>query len=65
AKTIASRAPVALRLAMEAINRGQNMSQKDGEIMECDMFGLASTTKDMKEGMAAFLEKRKATFVGQ
>lgn len=65
ANTIASRAPVALRLGMEAINRGINMSQKDGEIMECDMFGLASTTLDMKEGMAAFLEKRKAKFTGK
>ncbi len=50
---------------MEAINRGINMSQKDGEIMECDMFGLASTTHDMKEGMTAFLEKRKANFTGK
>jgi enoyl-CoA hydratase len=65
ANTLASRAPVALRLGMEAINRGINMSQKDGEIMECDMFGLASTTLDMKEGMAAFLEKRKAKFTGK
>ena len=65
ATTIASRAPVALRLGMEAINRGINMSQKDGEIMECDMFGLASTTADMKEGMAAFLEKRPAKFTGK
>ena len=65
ARTIASRAPVALRLAMEAINRGQDMSQKNGEIMECDMFGLASTTEDMREGMSAFLEKRKATFTGK
>ena len=65
AKTMTSRAPIALRLGMEAINRGQNMSQLDGEIMECDMFGLASTTSDMKEGMAAFIEKRKAEFTGK
>jgi enoyl-CoA hydratase len=65
ARSIASRAPVALRLGMEAINRGINMNQQDGEIMECDMFGLASTTADMKEGMAAFLEKRPAKFTGK
>lgn len=63
--TMLSRGPVALRLAIEAISRGQNMAQPDGEIMECDMFGLAAATDDMKEGMAAFLEKRKADFQGK
>lgn len=63
--TILSRGPVAVRLAIETINRGINMSQQEGEIMECDMFGLAATTADMKEGMNAFLEKRKAEFTGK
>jgi len=63
--TILSRGPVAVRLALETIRRGQNMSQQEGEIIESDMFGLASTTADMKEGMAAFLEKRPAKFVGK
>ncbi len=63
-RTILSRGPVAIRLALETIRRGQNMSQQEGEIIESDMFGLASTTADMKEGMAAFLEKRPATFKG-
>ena len=45
--------------AIETINRGMNMSQREGEIIETDMFGLAATTEDMREGMAAFLEKRK------
>jgi len=65
AKTMLSRGPIALRLAMEAINRGMNMSQQEGEIMECDMFGLAATTEDMREGMTAFIEKRKAEFKGK
>jgi enoyl-CoA hydratase len=63
--TLLSRAPIALRLGMEAINRGINMAQADGEIMESDMFGLASTTADMREGMTAFLEKRKPVFTGK
>ena len=64
-QTILSRGPVAVRLALETIRRGQNMSQQEGEIIESDMFGLASTTADMKEGMSAFLEKRPAKFVGR
>lgn len=63
--TVLSRSPVAVRLAMETINRGLNMSQQEGEIIETDMFGLASTSEDMKEGMAAFLEKRKPEFPGK
>ena len=65
AETLLSRAPLALSLGMEAVRRGLNMSQQEGEIIECDMFGLVSTTKDMHEGMAAFLEKRKANFTGE
>jgi enoyl-CoA hydratase len=65
AQTILSRGPVAVRLALETIRRGLNMSQAEGEVIESDMFGLASTTADMREGMAAFLEKRKPSFTGR
>lgn len=60
-----TRSPVAIRLALETISRGLNMSQAEGEVIESDMFGLASTTEDMREGMAAFLEKRKPSFPGR
>jgi enoyl-CoA hydratase len=63
--TILSRSPVAVRLGMETIARGFNMTQQEGEVIESDMFGLASTTDDMREGMAAFLEKRKPVFKGR
>jgi len=63
-RTILSRGPIAVRLALETIARGLNMSQQEGEVIETDMFGLASTTEDMREGMAAFLEKRKPAFRG-
>lgn len=62
---ILSKSPVAVGLAMETIRRGLNMSQQEGEVIETDMFGLASTTQDMREGMAAFLEKRKPQFPGR
>lgn len=64
-ETILSRGPLAVRLALETIARGLNMSQQEGEVIETDMFGLASTTEDMREGMAAFLEKRKPNFQGK
>jgi len=63
--TILTRGPVAVRFALEAIDRGGNMPQREGELMECDLFGLAASTEDMKEGMGAFLEKRKANFQGR
>ena len=59
AETILSRGPIALRLALETIRRGLNMSQQEGEIIESDMFGLASTTEDMRQRMQAFLDKSK------
>ncbi|QDU66553.1 enoyl-CoA hydratase-related protein [Engelhardtia mirabilis] len=61
-KTILSRGPIAVRLALEAIRRGTNMSQAEGELIETDMFALAATTQDMQEGMTAFLEKRRPEF---
>lgn len=63
--TILSRGPVAVALALETITRSLNMGQQEGENTECNMFGLAATTSDMKEGMTAFLEKRKPEFKGQ
>jgi len=65
AQTIASRGPVAVRAAIEAINFGSDMSFEEGQFLEATLFGLLCATEDMKEGMTAFLEKRKADFKGK
>lgn len=64
ARKIASRGPVAVRLATEAIVDGAGMDLDDGLRLEQDLFGLAFSTEDMREGTQAFLEKRKAEFKG-
>jgi enoyl-CoA hydratase len=65
AATLASKAPVALRLAMDAVNRGSEMPFADACALEASLFGLAVATDDMKEGTRAFLEKRKPVFTGR
>ena len=42
-----------------------DMPLREGELMECDLFGLAASTEDMREVMDAFLDKRKPSFQGK
>jgi enoyl-CoA hydratase len=65
AETLAARAPVAVRLAMEAVNRGLDMPFADACRYEAALFGLVAATEDMREGTRAFLEKRKPVFKGR
>ena len=65
AKKIASRSPVAVRAAIEAINYGSDMPLEEGQLLEATLFGVLCASEDMKEGMAAFLEKRPAKFPGK
>jgi len=59
AQKIVSRGPIAVSLAKQAVRRGVQLPLADGLLLEADLFGIASSTAEMKEGMAAFLEKRK------
>jgi enoyl-CoA hydratase len=65
ARKIASRGPLAVRAAIEAVMVGSDMGFDEGQVLEATLFGLLASTEDMKEGMAAFLEKRAAAFTGK
>jgi len=65
AGVIASKAPLALRAAKEAIDRGKSMSLEDGLALERDAWSYLCGTEDQKEGAMAFIEKRKPIFIGK
>ena len=62
AKTIASKGQIAVKYAKVAINRGIEINMDSGDAMESELFALCFANEDQKEGMSAFLEKRKADF---
>jgi enoyl-CoA hydratase/carnithine racemase len=57
--------PMALRAAKTAMQKGLNISLKEGLRMEQDLFCMLFGTEDQKEGMAAFLEKRAPEYKGK
>ncbi len=65
AKEIASKAPLAVRYAKEAINRALDVDIDTGNSIEAGYFGLCFATEDQKNGMKAFLNKEKAEFKGK
>ncbi len=65
ARKVLGKAPVAVRHALEAVNHGLEMPFDQAELFEATLFGLCVATEDMKEGVAAFLEKRPARFQGK
>ncbi len=65
AKKIASMGKFSLRMVKECIDRGYDVDLQDGCRMEADAFGLCMVSPDGKEGMSAFLEKRKPEFKGE
>lgn len=58
-------APLAVKYSTIAIKRGLETDIETGALLEAGAFGMCFDTADQKEGMSAFLEKRKAEFKGQ
>ena len=63
--TILKNGPIALRFALEAVDRSLETGIDEGLGLESHLFGLLASTDDMREGMNAFLEKRAAEFRGR
>ena len=56
---------IPLKAAKNCIDRGYDVDLRDGCYMESDAFAVCLTSPDAKEGMKAFLEKRKPEFKGE
>ena len=66
AKRLVEKAPVAMRMAKESIDRGlQAGSMDEGLEIELELWSRLFATEDQKEGMAAFVEKRPAQYKGK
>ncbi len=65
ASKIIANAPLAVQFAMEAVNKGMEMTLPHGLHLEATLFGVCCATEDKREGTTAFLEKRAAQFKGK
>lgn len=65
ARLIKTKGPIAVRLAKEVVQRGQDLDLENACVLESEVFGLAFSTEDQGEGMRAFLERRPAAFRGR
>jgi enoyl-CoA hydratase len=65
AKEIAAMSPIAVQLAKEAVNRSFETLLDEGLMFERKNFYLTFASQDQKEGMQAFIEKRKPSFLGK
>ncbi|MET1124194.1 MAG: enoyl-CoA hydratase-related protein [Archaeoglobaceae archaeon] len=65
AKKIAEKSPLAVKIAKRALNAAMNLPLREGLRYEASLFSLLFSSEDAKEGMRAFLEKRKPEFKGR
>jgi enoyl-CoA hydratase len=65
AQELATRAPVAVRVAKVLINRGSDIGLESALALEREGFGVVGSSEDLKEGVSAFTEKRKPVFKGK
>ena len=65
ARKIARNGPVAVRLVKRAVHETDRLDIEAGLAAEATLFGLCFSTEDQTEGMAAFVEKRRASFQGR
>ncbi len=63
-ESVAERAPFAVTLALQAIDAAVQLPQNEGMKIESQLFALSCSTADQKEGVLAFLEKRKPVWKG-
>jgi enoyl-CoA hydratase len=64
-KKIITNAPLSVKYALEAVNKGLETSVAEGLIIEASLFAVCASTDDKKEGTSAFLEKRAPKFQGK
>lgn len=65
AKTISLRGPVAVSVAKKMVHQGWDLAIEAAQLEESQKFGALFNSQDMREGTAAFIEKRKAQFLGK
>jgi enoyl-CoA hydratase/carnithine racemase len=64
-KKIIANAPLSVKYALEAVNKGLEASVAEGLLIEASLFAVCASTDDKKEGTSAFLEKRAPKFQGK
>ena len=62
---IASKSPIALQMAKEAVKTAAKSNLDEGLKREIDLFAICFSSEDKEEGVSAFLEKRKPEFKGK